>query len=100
MYANVYPPRSEMSEQEIQEQIKELKEVSKELRKLAGDLRATLWTIPLYRLWASLRFVKKKDKVLKASSNLIGWSNSLFSLNPHSSNSRDQLREHLDLPDG
>jgi hypothetical protein len=42
------------------------------LRKLAGQLRATLWTVPWYRLFESLRMVEKRENVLTASEQLVG----------------------------
>jgi len=47
------------------------------LRKLAGQLRATLWSIPCYRLFEFLRMVEKRENVLTASAQLVGWANSV-----------------------
>lgn len=70
-YANV-EGNSGLSDKEY------VKEVSQTLRKQASQLRATAWTIRLYWLWQLLRIIPKKKNVIKASEQLIGWSNSLF----------------------
>jgi hypothetical protein len=70
-------------------------EAKKVIRKLASQFRATLWTIPLYRLFAFLRFVPKRDAVMKASSGLIGFSNSLGQV--HSVDSREAIAKALNL---
>ncbi len=57
-------------------------EASRTLRALGGRLRASLWAIPAYRFWSLLRIVPSKARVMKASSGLVGWSNSLFSGDP------------------
>ena len=45
-------------------------EASRELRRLAGELRATLRTVLWYRFFAYLRFVEKRDKVIRATTEL------------------------------
>jgi hypothetical protein len=59
------------------EDIPEIKQASVEIRKLASQLRSTMWTIPLYWLFALLGIVPQKSAIKKASTGLIGYSNSL-----------------------
>lgn len=47
------------------------------LRRQASELRSATWAIRWYRLWDWLGFVQKRKNVLKATEELIGWSNSL-----------------------
>jgi len=63
-------------------------EVGYTLRRLAGELRRTRSTIPLYRLLEKTPFVAKTDNVIKASSALVGWSNSVIG------GSEDTATEH------
>jgi hypothetical protein len=53
-------------------------EVGYTLRKLAGELRRTRATIPLYGLLEKTPWVVKTDNVMTASSSLVGWSNSVI----------------------
>jgi hypothetical protein len=48
-----------------------------EIRRLASGLRAIPLVIPGYRLFAAIRVVPSQKDIDVASSNLIGWSNSL-----------------------
>jgi hypothetical protein len=61
-----------------EERRQEIEEARKTLRELAGRLRASLWTIPLYDALAWLGRVPKKEDVLAASDALVGWSTSLY----------------------
>lgn len=47
------------------------------LRGLAGQLRASLWTVPFYDTLARMGRVPKREDLLEASKQLVGWSNSL-----------------------
>ncbi len=51
--------------------------VKKALRELAGRLRASLWTVPFYDTLARLEWVPRRENVLEAATELVGWSNSL-----------------------
>jgi hypothetical protein len=62
-------------------QLEEPTEVAKTLRSLAGKLRASLWTIPFYNLFAKLKVVPKEEEIMSASQSLVGWSNSIHSGN-------------------
>jgi hypothetical protein len=62
----------------------EVEETRKALRGLAGRLRASLWTIPFYDTLARMGWVRSKQDVIEASTQLVGWSNSL---------SRDDYRD-------
>lgn len=75
-YANVYHLDSfgPLDEQRREE----LDEARKTLRGLAGQLQASLWTVPLYDTFARLGWVPRKADVLEASTHLVGWSNSLY----------------------
>jgi hypothetical protein len=66
------------------------------LRQLASRLLASLWTIPGYRLWSTFGIVPKRVKIQQASKDLVGWSNSLFSGEPHVF--RDHLVQLLNIP--
>jgi hypothetical protein len=57
-------------------------EIVKTLRGLASRLRATLWTIPCYKLFAKLGIVPDEDSVMAASQSLAGWSNSIHHGDP------------------
>ncbi|MBC7809857.1 MAG: hypothetical protein H7175_01850 [Burkholderiales bacterium] len=57
----------------------ELHEANATIRRLAAQLRATLWTIPLYGVFARLRIVPERKAIFEASKALIGWSNSIYS---------------------
>lgn len=67
------------------------------LRSLASRLRSTMWTIPVYSLWAALRMIPSKAAIRTASTSLIGWSNSVGTAvrGPH----RTMLGNVLRLPD-
>ena len=75
-YANVY--HLHMVKLPDEERKQELEETRKALRELAGRLRASLWTIPFCDTLALLRRVPKREDVLKASDQLVVWSNSLY----------------------
>lgn len=40
-------------------------------------MRASLWTIPFYDTLARMGWVRSKQDVIEASTQLVGWSNSL-----------------------
>lgn len=69
-YANIYG-NSNISDS------KDRIEASNTLRRQASQLRASAWTIRWYSLWQTFGFIPRKDDVLKASSNIIGLSNSM-----------------------
>jgi hypothetical protein len=54
------------------------------LRRLAGQLRASLWAIPLYDGLARIRCVLGRERVMRASAGLVGWSNSIYDGDPTS----------------
>lgn len=54
-----------------------VEEATIKLRKLASDLRALPFVIPGYEFFATIGMVPSRTAVDVASSNLIGWSNSL-----------------------
>jgi hypothetical protein len=66
-------------------------DIASTLRKLAGELRRTRSTIPVYRLLEKTRLVPKTDNVIKASAHLTGWSNSIIG------GSEDTAAEHKDI---
>ena len=70
-------------------------EAAQTLRKLASHLRASLNTIPFYDALASVSHMPKRSSVLKASSGLIGWANSIFGgeRSPH----REWIAEALNI---
>lgn len=57
-------------------------DASRAVRSQAARLRASLWTIPLYGLWAKIRLVYSRDTILDASRNMIGWSNAITRAGP------------------
>jgi hypothetical protein len=66
------------------------------LRSLASRLLATLWTIPCYGLWSTLRVVRTRVQIEQATKGLIGWSNSLFDGQPQVH--RDSIVRQLGIP--
>lgn len=54
------------------------KETSAHLRKLSSQLQSHLYLVPSYKLTAWAFRLPKQDKVLAASTHLIGLSNSLY----------------------
>jgi hypothetical protein len=75
-YANVY--HLEMFEHPNEQRRAELDEARTTLRGLAGRLQASLWTIPAYDTLTRIGWVRKKEDILTASRELVGWSNSLY----------------------
>lgn len=73
-------------------------EASATLRKLSAQLRSTLWTVPSYTLFQFLGLAKQEQRVLTASNNLIGWSNTVISERDDSYKHRQAIVEALDLP--
>jgi hypothetical protein len=57
----------------------EPEQVVREVRALAARLQASLYVIPLYSLFAALRVVPARDRILSATKHLPGWSNSIYS---------------------
>ena len=53
-----------------------VKEAVARRRRLASSLRATVRAIPSYEFFARLGWVPPADAVIRASTHLIGWSNS------------------------
>lgn len=92
MYANVQT--HENLEFELVE-LTEPNEAAKELRRLAGELKSTLWTIPFYSFWSALKLTPERENIQKASSSLVGWSNSVHGGNPRPH--KEKLQEALDL---
>jgi len=67
----------------------ELNDTRDHLRGLAGQLRASIFYIPLYDTVARLQSrVPKKENVLEASTQLVGWSNGLHDERSGPDNSR------------
>jgi|SRR5215212_4524461 len=52
-------------------------ETATRLRRLASSLRATVRTIPSYGFFSRQGWVPPADNVMRASRELIGWSNGL-----------------------
>jgi hypothetical protein len=73
-------PRSEMTEKRlkmiIERDWERMDLAQNVLRQQASQLMGATNTIPLYKLWAFLRILPKQEEIIKASSNLIGFSNS------------------------
>lgn len=70
-YANIYAnPGVAGSEVE--------KQASAELRRLSSRLNAQMYLIPCYRSTSKIFRLPLRDKVVEATSNLIGLSNSMF----------------------
>lgn len=55
-----------------------MRETSKYLRQLSSELQAHLYLVPRYAMTARLFTLPPHEKVLEASGNLIGLSNSVF----------------------
>lgn len=56
----------------------EMNETSQELRKLSSQLQSHLYLVPFYSVTASIFRLPSRDKIIAASSALIGLSNSVF----------------------
>jgi hypothetical protein len=90
-YANVYRIEEIEEYEKLGEQrVVELEEARKSLRGLAGRLQTSLWTVPAYDALARMGWVRKKEEVLTASRELVGWSNNLYS--DRTSAQRDRRR--------
>ncbi|MBA3490807.1 MAG: hypothetical protein H0T55_01850 [Rubrobacteraceae bacterium] len=87
-YANVY--HLELFKQPDERQREQLDEARTTLRGLAGRLQASLWTVPAYDTLARIGWVRKKEDILTASRELVGWSNSLYG--GRTSEQRDRRR--------
>jgi hypothetical protein len=57
----------------------EPEQVVREVRALAARLQSSLYIIPLYKVFATLRVVPERDRILRAIQHLTGWSNSIYS---------------------
>lgn len=55
----------------------ELRETRDHLRGLAGQLRSSIFYVPFYGTLERVGWVPKRDDVLEAATQLVGWSNSL-----------------------
>ena len=64
-------------------------------RRLASELRATLWSIPKYELFARLNVIHSRHTISEASRQLIGWSNSRT--HPNGGNQSERIAELLGL---
>jgi hypothetical protein len=74
-------------------------EASRNLRRLSGQLLSTLWTVPYYRLFESVRAVRKQGDVLAASAALAGWALAVSTDdNPAASRHRSKVAKALDIP--
>lgn len=55
-----------------------MRETSKYLRHLSSELQSHLYLVPLYSMSARIFTLPSRERVLEASRNLIGLSNSVF----------------------
>ena len=68
------------------------------LRRLASSLRATVPTIPSYAFFARQGWVPPADNVMRASTQLIGWSNGLSYRGEEGvQHRRERIAEELDI---
>lgn len=76
-------PKAEMEEKRlrmiIERDWERMDAAQNVLRQQASQLMGTANMIPSYNLWAFLRILPKQEELIKASSNLIGFSNSTSS---------------------
>ena len=77
----------------------ELDEAHKHLRGLASKLRVCREKIPLYGFFALIRWVPKNAALLKASSELTGWSNGVYDEKLSKLNRRKIIADCLELKD-
>ena len=75
-----------------------LEESSAALRDLAGHLRASLRVIPCYRLFATLRLVQSRARVVDATQELLCWSQAVFGGRSLTLSHRRRLAEQLQIP--
>jgi hypothetical protein len=90
-YANAY--HLEQLSKPDERRTKELDEARTTLRELAGRLQASLWTVPAYDTLARIGCVRRKEDVLTASRELVGWSNGLYG--ERSSELREKRRRDI-----
>jgi hypothetical protein len=77
----------------------EREEAHRTLRKLSGQLYATLWTIPYYGLFEPRGWVEKRENVVTASAELVGWEiATVMKDDPAASRHRSALIKALGLP--
>jgi hypothetical protein len=75
-------------------------EASQNLLRLSGQLRATLWTIPCYRLFAFFGAAKKQENVREAGEALAGWALAVSTDdNPSASKHRSDIAKALGVPE-
>lgn len=55
-----------------------MEETSREVRKLSSQLHAHLYLVPLYPITSRIFFLPTRERILAASSALIGLSNSVY----------------------
>jgi hypothetical protein len=73
-------------------------ETAARLRRLASSLRATVRTIPYYAFFARRGSVPPADNVMRASRELIGWSNGLSErAGEDSHRRRDNIASELNI---
>jgi len=96
-YANVYSNPG-YGQKEIMD------EASEVLRRQASQLRARIYSIPWYSLWAFMGFVRGKKKIEEASAELIGLSNSVHRSEPNlgiqNYKRREKIEELLGIQSG
>jgi hypothetical protein len=63
--------------------IEESRNAEKVLRELAGRLRASLWSVPLYDMFALIHWVPKLRNVVVAADELRMWYSQLPIVNEH-----------------
>lgn len=85
-------------------QKKIMDEASEVLRRQASQLRARVYSIPWYSLWAFTGFVRGKKKIEEASAELIGLSNSVHRSEPNlgiqNYKRREKIEELLGIQSG
>jgi hypothetical protein len=94
-YAKVYQleqfiKKAQKETEQHKQRLAELDEARTTLRSLAGRLQTSLWTVPAYDTIARMGWVRRKEDILTASRELVGWSNSLYG--GRTSEQRDKRR--------
>ena len=93
-YANIYCNLGLQSKEKLDE-------ASKKFRQLGTILQSKTHLIPLYNFFSKIRFVTKTSEIEKASKELIGLSNSIYTYSKDdpitNSDRADRIKKFLNL---
>lgn len=76
----------------------EITKIEDKLRLLAGQLQATIWTIPFYDFLSERGWVKSKERIINASKSLYEWAGLIRNARAEDTNKkREQVQDNLNL---